>query len=291
MKLYNNTNSWINSKILRFKINMKFIPLLLLFVLSLSANERIISLSPSITEIVFALDKGDKLVATSSYSNYPMDAKKLPIIGGYTNPHLEKILLLSPTLVIGQTFNQSTLDKLKKFKIKTLMLNLKTIQNIKNSITTLADAIDSNNDKKLIKNIDNALTNTKTTNKPHSVMIVYGLREDLRNATYIAGHNIFFEDIILASGNTNAFTQNSTSQPVLNYENIIAINPDQIIILHSLATEANVDVKKALQNWYKLPTNASRNGKISIVNENYLHIPSHRVALSIQRLYKEIKGY
>jgi len=269
-------------------MSIKTIFFILLFVLNLSANERIVSLSPSITEIVYALDKLDSLVGTSSYSLYPKEAQKLPIVGGYENPNIERILALSPTLVVGQSFNQSTLEKLKYFKIKTLMLNLKDIQNIKNSITKLAKEVASISDKKLIQNIEDAIKNIPKNKNPHSVMIVYGLREDLRFATYIAGHNIFFEDIIKASGNTNAYTATSTNQPVLNYENIIALNPDQIIILHSHATESGVDVKKALKNWYRLPTKASKNRKISIVDENYLHIPSHRIALTIQRLFQEM---
>ena len=122
-------------------------------------------------------------------------------------------------------------------------------------------------------------------------MIVYGLREDLRNAIYIAGHDIFFEDIIESCGHTNAYTANSTRQPVLNYENIIAINPDQIIILHSQATQADVNVKKALEGWYKIPTNAAKNRNISIVDKDYIHIPSHRVALSIDVLCREMNNY
>ena len=260
----------------------------LLILLNLSANERIISLSPSITEVVYALKKGNYLVGTSSFSLYPKEAKKLPVVGSYENPNIERILALSPTLVVGQTFNQNTLEKLKYFKIKTLMLNLKNIKSIKKSISTLAKEIDSNLDRKLITDIENATINIPKNRTPHSVMIVYGLREELRSSTYIAGHGIFFEDIIKLSGNTNVYTATSTKQPVLNYENIIALNPDQIIILHSHATEANVDVQKALASWYKLPTNASKNRKISIVDEDYLHIPSHRIALTITRLSKEM---
>ena len=267
---------------------MKTIIIILFSILILNANERIISLSPSITEIVFALDKGSEMVATSSYSLYPEKAKELPIIGGYENPHLEKILSYKPTLVVGQTHNKATLNKLKHFNIKTLELNLKTIDSIKNSINKLAKTINSKKAKQLTNKITNAITKAPKSKKPHAVIIVYGLREDLTKSTYIAGHNIFFEDIILACGNTNAYTQKSMSQPVLSYENIIAINPDQIIILHSHATEGGVDVKKALQNWYDLPTNASKNKKISIVDESYLHIPSHRVALTIERLCREM---
>ena len=261
---------------------------ILFFILNLSANERIVSLSPSITEIIYALGNGDKLMATSSYSLYPDAAKKLPIIGGYENPNLEKIISFKPTLVVGQSFNSNTLNKLNHFGIKTIQLNLKKLQNIKNSIKKLALAIDKNPNP-LIANIDNAITNAKKSKTPHSVMIVYGLREDLRSSIYIAGHDIFFEDIILACGNTNAYTANITSQPVLSYENVIAINPDQIIILHSKATEPNVNVKKALKAWQSIPTNASKNNHISIVDEDYLHIPSQRVALTIKRLCREMK--
>ena len=269
-------------------MSIRILLIITIFILSLSANERIISLSPSIAELVFALEKGSSLVGTSSYSLHPKEVQKIKIVGSYTNPNIERIIALSPTLVVGQTFNQSTLEKLKHFKIKTLMLNLKTIENIKKSITILSKAIGSTQEKKLIKDIEDAVQSASKNQTPHSVMIVYGLREDLRSSTYIAGHGIFFEDIIKLSGNTNVYRASSTSQPVLNYENIIALNPDQIIILHSHATEGNVDVKKALKNWYGLPTNASRNGNISIVDESYLHIPSHRVAITIKRLSDEM---
>ena len=271
-------------------MSIRIFSFILLVTLNLWANEKIISLSPSITEIVYALDKGSSLVGTSSYSLHPKEALKLPIVGSYENPNIEKILAYAPTLVIGQDFNQGTLEKLKYFKIKTLMLNLKTIKNIKKSINILAKKINSNSGIKLLKDIDAEIKNASKNKIAHSVMIVYGLRDDLRSSIYIAGHDIFFEDIIKLSGNTNAYITTSTEQPVLSYENIIAINPDQIIILHSHATEPNVDVKKALKAWQSIPTNASRYNNISIVDENYLHIPSHRVALTIKRLSNEMNN-
>ncbi|WP_297439562.1 helical backbone metal receptor [Sulfurimonas sp.] len=270
-------------------MSVKILFLFSFFILNLWANERIISLSPSITEIIYGLDRGESLVATSSYSLYPNAAKKLPIIGGYENPNIEKILSYKPTLVVGQSFNQNTLDRLKHFHIQTLALNLKQLHSIEKSILTLGAKLNAvNKAKELTNKITNALTSTHKPTHPHSVMIVYGLKEDLRSGIYIAGNNIFFDDIIKASGNTNAYTSDQTNQPVLNYENVIALNPDQIIILHSHATEPNVNVKKALQNWYSIPTNAAKNKKISVVDEDYLHIPSQRVALTIQRLYKEM---
>lgn len=268
-------------------MSIKTLLLTLFFMLSLEAKERIVSLSPSITEIVYALGKGEELVGTSSFSLYPKEAQNLPIVGGYESPDIEKIISLKPTLVVAQSYNQTILKKLKHFHIKTLKLELKTIQSIKISIAKLASRVGANPNK-LLANIDTALEDAPKNRTPHTVMIVYGLHEDLRSGIYIAGEDIFFNDIIKACGNTNAYKANLTAQPVLNYENVIALNPEQIIILHSHATEADVDVKKALDAWYKLPTYASKNHKISVVDENYLHIPSQRVAKTITRLCREM---
>ena len=112
-------------------MSIKTIFLTIFFILNLSANERIISLSPSITEIIYALQKGDSLVATSSYSLHPKEAQGLPVIGGYESPHIEKILSYKPTLVVGQSYNPSVLQKLEHFGIKTMMLDLKSINSIK----------------------------------------------------------------------------------------------------------------------------------------------------------------
>ncbi|WP_457749714.1 ABC transporter substrate-binding protein [Sulfurimonas sp.] len=271
-------------------MSIKTLLLISFFILNLWGSERIVSLSPSITEIIYGLDAGDTLVATSSYSLYPKAAQKLPIVGGYTHPNIEKILSHRPTLVVGQTFNAQTLQKLKHFHIPTLMLKLKTISNIENSIAILGKTINKQNEaNKLITNIKQTIQNIPKTKKPHSVLIVYGLHEDLRSGIYVAGDDIFFNDIIKLTGNTNAYKSDALSQPVLGYENVIALNPQQIIILHSHATEANVNVKKALQAWYALPTRAAKNKKISIVDEDYLHIPSQRVALTIKRLAREMQ--
>ena len=272
-------------------MRIRIFSFILLLVLNLYANERIISLSPSITEMIYALGKDKSLVGTSSYSLYPKEAQKIKVVGSYTNPHIEKILALRPTLVVGQTFNHATLKKLKYFHIQTLMLNLQTIKSIKNSIKILAHKLNSKKDKKLIDTIDAEIKKARKTKTPHSVMIVYGLRKDLRSSVYIAGKNIFFDEIIELCGNKNAYNNSITSQPVLSYENIIALNPQQIIILHSHATEPNINIKEALDAWYKIPTLASKYKNISIVDEDYLHIPSHRIALTIKRLSLEMNKY
>jgi len=268
----------------------RFFFLFLLLGMLVHAKERIVSLSPSITEILFALGKGEEVVGTSAFSLYPKEAQNIPVVGGYETPNLEKIIALRPTLVFGQSYVAPTLKKLEHFGIQTVALEFKTLEDIKASIKTIAKEVHAN-DANLTQTIDNALLHAKKNTAPHSVMIVYGLHEDLRSGIYIAGKNIFFDDIIMACGHTNAYTSTLTAQPRLSYENVIALNPEQIIILHSRASNPNVNEKKALEAWHAIPTEASKNNRITIVDEPYIHIPSHRVALSIERLCREMNEF
>ncbi|OQX54843.1 MAG: hypothetical protein B5M54_04350 [Candidatus Aminicenantes bacterium 4484_214] len=66
-----------------------------------SPPQRIISLAPNITEILYQLDLQDKIIAVTQYCDYPPEVKEKPTIGGYINPNLEKIIALKPDLILG----------------------------------------------------------------------------------------------------------------------------------------------------------------------------------------------
>ncbi|MEA1918176.1 MAG: helical backbone metal receptor, partial [Campylobacterota bacterium] len=119
-------------------MSFKTVVITLLLTLNLFAKERVVSLSPSITEILFALNKGEDIVATSEFSLYPNEATALPKIGSYTNPNIEKIISYEPTLVIGQEFHKKSLQESKRFGIKSIELNLKTVEAIRESINKLS---------------------------------------------------------------------------------------------------------------------------------------------------------
>ena len=255
--------------------------LLLFLSISLWAQDRIIALAPSISEIVFALGKGDELVGVSEYASYPEAVKEITKVGGYSNPSLERIFSLNPTLVIGQRHYDKTLKQLNKLGIKTLTLELDTIKNIQTSISKIAAALKTNPGP-LLQPIEKAMQKAgQTKPKKQRVLIVYGLSLDINRGLYIAGHNIFYEDIIHLCGAQNAYDKEQLSQPILHYEGLIAMNPDKVILLHHTSTDGDVDYEKARELWYNIPINAAKNKKVIIMNAHHLSIPSHRVAQSI----------
>jgi len=120
---------------------MKKTLLILLTTLTLNANERIIALSPSINEIIFALGAGDKIVANTDYSLYPEASVNIPKVGGYFSPSLEKIVAEEPSLVIMQHNNYKLSLKLERLGIKTKVIQIDKLDNIKKSITEIGDIL------------------------------------------------------------------------------------------------------------------------------------------------------
>ncbi|HEX5711492.1 MAG TPA: helical backbone metal receptor, partial [Sulfuricurvum sp.] len=96
--------------------------LLMLLWSNLFAAQRIIALSPSINETLFALGAGDQVIANTEYCNYPPQAKNRPKVGGYFSPSLEKILALNPTIVIMQENNAHFAQKLEQLGIRTMVI-------------------------------------------------------------------------------------------------------------------------------------------------------------------------
>ena len=261
--------------------------LLLIFPLFIFASERIITLAPSLSEIVFALGKGKDLVGVSEFSTWPKAVKDITKVGGYSNPSLERILSLNPTLVIGQGKYSHTINQVKQLGVNTLSLEMKTIEEIKDSIQKIAKVLKTDASP-LIDPINKAVEDIKKAKTSKSyilgqrVLIIYGLSLDINRGMYIAGHNIFYEDIIKLSGAENAFNGEILSQPVIHYEGLLELNPDIVILIHQETTDGTIDKEKAKELWYNIPINASKNKKIYIMQKTYLSIPSHRVAHSIR---------
>jgi iron complex transport system substrate-binding protein len=267
---------------------MRGVILWLCLLLAAGAQERIVTLSPSLSEIVFGLGHGQELVGVSSFAAWPEEVKNIEKIGGYFAPDLEKILALRPTLVIGQEHHAALLAKLRALGLQTLQVNLNRIEGIEQGITTIADAIHADNAGELVGAIEQARKEAPKLKQPRSVLIVFGLTYDLRDRIFAAGHNLYFEQIIETCGATNAYTADDTGQPVLSYEGLIALDPDVIILLHSEQTDAPADPKQLRHSWYALPVKAARNGRIYIADAGLIAIPSHRVAESIKTLCEVI---
>ncbi len=256
---------------------MKLFFLLLLWV-PLFGVERIIALSPAINEMIFTLDNGNKVVGNTEYCTTPKEAIRKPKVGGYFSPSLEKIVALSPDLVIMQDNDLPLTQKLTQLGIKTMVLHIDTIDSIKNAFFTIAQPLHAQaKAARIVQKIDKSLLGLKGVVNNKKILIVIGSPTDLSKEIYVAGQNLYFDEIIEASGNVNALQSSRKGQPVLNLEKILTMNPDIVIILAPLMKERHITREMVLAPWRNLPINASRTRSIFIEKGEYAGIPSDRV--------------
>jgi iron complex transport system substrate-binding protein len=261
---------------------------LLLLSLSLFGAERIVTLSPAIAEITADLGALEEIVGVSEYTYYPQVLQERPKIGGYFSLSLERIIALKPTLVIGLPHQQETLGKLETFRIKTLQLELGKIDEIKRSISVIAETLQRKaRGRQLVEAIEESQRTAPKLDKKKRVLIVFASASGIDKGVYVAGHDLYFEEILHLCGAENAYKESFNAQPVLKAEGLIATDPDTVLLLFGPLDRFDTDA--VMQSWQRLPLKAVRNDSIKIVQSDYLLIPSHRIAQSIKTICEAIQ--
>ena len=175
----------------------KFFHLIALFLYSISfvdaqaTSQRVISTSPAITEILFAIGAGDRVVGVTDYCNYPKNACLLPSIGGPLNPNTEKWIALKPDLIILQDDSVVLNKHAKVFKIPTLEVSVNNLENILRSIQVIADAMQTPKaGKQLVGKIKIQIDNYRTSlgkTKPRQVLMLLSDTNDPSRDLYAVG--------------------------------------------------------------------------------------------------------
>ena len=271
---------------------MKKLLLLLVLAVNILATERIVALSPSVNEIVFALGKGERIVGNTSYCRYPKASLDITKVGGYFNPSLEKILALNPSIVIMQQNNYKLNQKLMQLGMKTKVIKIDRLSNIKDSILDIGKTLDREVEaEKILENINQELERLKGITKNKRILVVMGHNTSLASRIFVSGQNLYFDDIINASGNTNALQSKRKGQPILNMENIIATNPDIVILLSHSMHEKGLSRDELINPWRELPINAAKTDSIYIIDKLYAGIPSDRLVFFLRDFQGILNDY
>ncbi len=270
---------------------MKQLFLILFATINLFSNERIIALSPAINEIIFALGADEQIVGNTTYSHYPKASDKIPKVGGYFSPSLERIIALKPTLVIMQDNNERLSSKLRRLGIKTKVIKIDTLNSITKAILEIGKRLKKEEKaKEIVEKINQELKKLQNIISGKKILIVFGCNQTLDKQIFVAGQNLYYDEIINESNNTNALHSNRKGQPILNMENIIACNPD-IVLLLARCKANGVSNKALIEPWLKLPISASKTKSIYINSHIYAGIPSDRLVLFLKDFREMLEAY
>lgn len=251
---------------------------------------RIVSLLPSITEILFALEQGDKVIGVTRYCKYPPAAQQKTNVGGILDTGFETVYHLNPDLVLMEETARDQKEKLDKMGFKTLTLDTRSVDGILESIRVLGDVLHCQEKAStILANIRGRIeyVRSKTKGLPKARVLVTYLRpvgEGTIREVYIAGNNTYFNDLIEITGGKNVYQGPALiTSPIVSAEGILRLDPDVIIEVINMLDDVNVTEQQVLDDWKMLPElKAYKNNRIHVFNQPYIGIPGPRIALAVE---------
>ncbi len=197
--------------------------------LSMQAD-RIVSLAPNLTEILFALGLEKEIVRVTLFSDYPPAALKKPKVGTFWQPNIEAIIAAKPNLIVTLAFEQqkNLAERLKRINYNCVTVNIEKVNDLFEAIETIGTATGKQSEaNELIINIREKLDKLSalvgTERKVRVLWVVQ--REPLR----VAGQNTFINEMIELAGGENAISSTLHKYPPIGAEQVIACGADVII--------------------------------------------------------------
>ena len=276
--------------------------LLLAFAAGLPAQnkpQRIVSTAPSITETLFALGLGDRVVGVSRYCNFPPEVEKLPKVGGYIKPDVEAIARLAPDLVILQQSANDVAERLQALHIALAEVPHGTLEDVFAGIQIIAKAAGvPDRATVLIAQIKSSLDSIEASSKSlpsPRVLVIVDRRQGTLTDIIAVGPNNYVNQILTIAGGNNVLAQAGQPQyPRISLETILRENPDVIIDLSGTqeteaARQASRTATLALWNQYR-DLAAVRNGHVYAGTTNALVVPGPRTPIAAQHLFDFVHG-
>lgn len=218
--------------------------------------QRIISLSPNLTEMIYDMGAQDQLVGDTDYCKFPADAQKKEKIGGWVNPNFEKIVSLKPDLVIALKFHDKAVNTLKKLQIPVVVLNCDSVEDILAAYTELGKMIGHEAQAKTARQaLEKRLVKIKKRakgQKPLSILFVVGRTPGTLDQIYGVGKKNFIDELIQMAGGVNVLEDTMTGYPLVSKEELIKRNPD-VIVDSVLSHELKARQVETQSAWNQMP--------------------------------------
>lgn len=256
---------------------------LLLIGLRAQADEppgRIVSLSPNLTHIIYALGELDRVVGVTIYSDFPPEAGKLPKVGGWINPNYEAIVALRPDAVIFMK-DQDTIfgGKLRELGLKTIVTDSNdSVADILKTITYLGDLLGKEKvAKNLVTELQTSLDKIRERTKglpKKRILLVVGRNPGTLEDIYVIGRNNYINELIEVAGGENV-VENQRFSIKLTKEAILTLDPDVIIEINHEQVDKE---KEILHVWSGLAqSRAVREDQVYILPSTVLLHPSQTI--------------
>ncbi len=242
-----------------------------------AGKARIVSLSPAMTETLFAIGAGADVVGRTEYDTYPPEVRQLPAAGTSLRPSYEAIVRLSPTLIVGQAIKDAPLAELERIAPTTLLPWL-TVAEIAAGMRELGrlsghrDAAEA-----LAKQYQSQLSVPPPSDGPRVLLVIEGTPGKLDEIYYLRQNSVHGA-CLNAAGARNAMPDPIVGvPPVIGIERLIAVNPDAVIVL-TASPLGDDDREQIAKDWRALPMLAAvQHDRVRIVDGHDFYVDGPRM--------------
>ena len=258
--------------------------------------QRLVALTPSNVEALFALGLGDHVVGVSRYTSYPEEAVRLPKLCGMVDVDFEKLVTLEPDCIVMLESQESLLPKFAELGIKTLSVNHESVEGIISSFVEIAEVCGNEErahdiNTEIRAHISSVRKRVEGKSRPRVLVCIHHSSDISQPEQIVAcGNEGYHQELIDIAGGVNAY-QGAVAYPKLSRENLININPDIIIDLVNkkvVNNRSKEDLKKLWDPYSELE--AVKNGKIVIVDGAEHFLPGPRFLRTLDAFSEGIHG-
>lgn len=242
---------------------------------------RIVSLAPSITEILFAIGEERRLVGVTQFSDYPPEADALPRVGSYVHPDLERIAALRPDLCIAIKDGnpREAAERLEGLGISVYAVDPRNLDSVMRTILEVGRLLNRGERASTLvegmrRRIEYVKSRVEKASGRPAVFFQIGI-----TPIVAVGTNTFIHELIELAGGRN-LTAGPTPYPRFTREQVLAMAPEVLIITSMTRGGAFEQVKAEWLRWPQMP--AARDGRVHLVDSNIFDRPSPRLVDALE---------
>lgn len=242
---------------------------------------RVVSLAPNLTEIIYAVGGGEKLVGDTTYCDFPEAARSVQKIGDTMSPNMEAIIALHPDVVLVSTASQieAFMRTLAERNIAVYVVDAKSVEGVLASIQTIGDILGTKAEAdKTVAALKERLdaVRAKVSGKATRRVFVQISNEPL----FTAGREAYLNEVVSIAGGVSVTQEIPGAYPKISRETALKLDPDAIIISDN---EGNHEPNSAFAN-----SAAVKNGQVFRVNADLLSRPGPRIVDGIEAVARDL---
>lgn len=252
---------------------------------------KIVALTASDVEIIYALGAGDRLVGRGEYCDWPAEVLEKPVVKSGAETNLEEILKLEPDVVIMATMAQTVdqVNALEDAGVKVIVSDAQNLEGVYTAITLIGQVVGKNDEAAaLVKEMQDTFTDIKAKSEDTGKSIYFEV-SPLQWGLWAAGKNTFMDELAGIVGLTNAFADVDGWGSV-SEEEVLEKDPDYIVTTSMYWGEGPTPVEEIMSRagWDQLK--AVQNGQIFNADSNEITRPGPRLMNAVQALYDFVYG-